>query len=63
MCFIEEKGRKSAQLLAVSVSTLLCSDDLEEPFVPPVPVRFLWEPVWQRHQAAEVKCPQDAMGP
>lgn len=51
-------GRMSLNLF--SVSTLLCSDDLEEPFVPPVPVRFPWELEWQRHHSAEVHCPQDA---
>lgn len=43
-----------------SVSTLLFSDDLEEPFVPPVPVWFPWELECQRHHSAEVHCPPDA---
>lgn len=47
-----------APLFAVSVSTLLCSDDLEEPFVPPVPVRFPWELEWPRHLSAEVPAPR-----
>lgn len=55
------RGRR-APLFAISVSALLCSDDLEEPFVPPVPVWFPWELEWQPHlsAAAEVLCPQDA---
>lgn len=46
---------------AVLVFTLLCSDDLEEPSVPSVPVLFPWELDWQRHPSAEVRCPQDAV--
>ena len=38
-----------------------CSDDLEEPSVPSVPVWFPWEPEWQHHHSAEVRCPQDAV--
>lgn len=43
--------------VSVFVSNVLCTTDLEEPFVPPVPVWFPWEPEWQRHHFAEVKCP------
>lgn len=61
--FQRGEGEEEHQLFAVSVSTLLCSNDLEEPFVPPVPAWFPWEPERQRHHSAEVKCPQDAMIP
>ena len=60
MCFSDER-EEALPFLAVLVSSLLCSDDLEEPSVPSVPVRFPWEPEWQRHLSAEVRCPQDAM--
>lgn len=59
-CFSDE-WEEELPFLAVLVSSLLCSDDLEEPSVPSVPVRFPWEPEWQRHLSAEVRCPQDAM--